>query len=589
MPDANCANPLLLQWVGEWLEEAKTRNSKGVTTYKRAYDSLKANPIPFSHPSEAKQLNGFGDKLCTRLIQKMEQFCEENNLPKPNKKNARSFSRGESGQTSGDLDGEPSELIESPPKRQRKMKTYVPKFRSGGYGLILALATLREDPPAYMMKCDAIALAQPLCDSSYTAPSDPTKLYTAWKSINTLIDKQLVHEKKGGTKKYALTAQGWECARSIQKSVDTTQSSGLNFVSAQNDGTDDNFTSAPTISQINNKNMPSEAQVSDIVPAGTEIKSLSDLPKFMPIVLPPGSFTVEMVLDTREIRTTKDRDYIEIELVKKGVKPLKRVMELGDATWVAKVSKRNLVPGLTSEEDEIILDYIVERKRLDDLISSIKDKRFHEQKFRLGRSGIQHVIYIIEEISMQAEAYQKMDTAVQSAIAGTQVVNGYFVKKTQKLDETIQYLAKMTQTLREKYEREPLHVIPTRVLTTTTYLPLLAQQREKQPNIKYHISYPAFSCLMSKSDTLTLRDLYLKMLMCIKGVTGEKALEIQKRWKTPYDLATAYRKIDEGETSPEEAAKKKSNLISSQMGNLIGRKKIAQALSATISDVWGES
>ena len=43
------------------------------------------------------------------------------------------------------------------------------------------------------------------------------------------------------------------------------------------------------------------------------------------------------------------------------------------------------------------MDFIVERKRMDDLASSICDGRFREQKHRLKQSGLGHVIYLIEE------------------------------------------------------------------------------------------------------------------------------------------------------------------------------------------------
>lgn len=33
MSDERCANPVLLGWVKEWLDFAKERNTKGVTTY----------------------------------------------------------------------------------------------------------------------------------------------------------------------------------------------------------------------------------------------------------------------------------------------------------------------------------------------------------------------------------------------------------------------------------------------------------------------------------------------------------------------------------------------------------------------------
>ncbi len=43
-----------------------------------------------------------------------------------------------------------------------------------------------------------------------------------------------------------------------------------------------------------------------------------------------------------------------------------------------------------------ILDYVVERKKADDLISSIHDGRYKEQKFRLKNSGFKTVYYLFE-------------------------------------------------------------------------------------------------------------------------------------------------------------------------------------------------
>ncbi|TQS35940.1 hypothetical protein Golomagni_03625 [Golovinomyces magnicellulatus] len=567
---SNYANPLLVQWVGEWLEEARARNSKGVQVYKKAYESLRANPITFSHPSEAKQLTGFGDKLCARLTAKMEKFCQENNLPQL-KQASRSSQNKRDITASSDLsEEEESEMRESQPKKSRKSKTYVPQYRSGAYGLILALATLCKDPPAYMTKQDAISLAQPHCDSSYSAPCDPTKLYTAWNSMKILTDKNLVHEKKGGTRKYSLTSAGWDCARSIQNYIDPSQITENSLAHTSGKSTVEHHAqSSGPASQPAIESLPIN-QIQDLIPNGKETNSASDIPNFSPIILEPGSFSIEMVLDTREVRTIRDRDYVEKELINRGIKPLKRVMALGDVTWVAKVHDPTQLSNQNIEGGEIILDYIVERKRLDDLIASIKDKRFHEQKFRLGRSG-------------------KMDEAVQSVIAGMQAVNGFFVKITQKIDETIEYLANMSKALTEKYAKSLLRVIPTTVLTTTNYLPLLAQKSKEEPGIEYHITYPAFSCLMSKSETLVLRDLFLKMLMCTKGVTGEKALEIQKRWKTPFELARAYRNIELENISSEEIKKKQLQLISKNTSHLVGRKKIGQSLSATIYEIWGKS
>jgi crossover junction endonuclease MUS81 len=102
--------------------------------------------------------------------------------------------------------------------------------------------------------------------------------------------------------------------------------------------------------------------------------------------------------------------------------------------------------------------------------------------------------------------------------------------------------------------------------------------------MSHHITYPAFASLASKSDMITLRDVFLKMLMCTRGVTGEKALEIQKRWKTPYHFVKAFEQCGSGE----EGKKRKRELVANEMSSLVGRKKIAKAVSQTIAEVWGD-
>lgn len=49
-----------------------------------------------------------------------------------------------------------------------------------------------------------------------------------------------------------------------------------------------------------------------------------------------------------------------------------RRLKVGDFVWICR----------NSSNQELVLPYIIERKRLDDLAQSIKDGRFHEQKVR---------------------------------------------------------------------------------------------------------------------------------------------------------------------------------------------------------------
>ena len=268
-----------------------------------------------------------------------------------------------------------------------------------------------------------------------------------------------------------------------------------------------------------------------------------------------------------------------------------RALELGDAMWVAKFHSPTFLSQYGEEGDEIMLDWIVERKRLDDLIGSMKDGRFHEQKFRLRRSGVKNVIYLIEEFTVTLDANSvmavKYNEMVASAIASTQVVNGYFVKRTKNLDDTIHYLARMTFLLRRMFNPSPgeapsstLGLIPSRQLSSSqSYLNALERLRAEKPSVTYAVTFTTFSALTSKSDVLTLRDVFLKMLMCIRGVTGEKAIEIQRHWQTPQAFIRAYEELD---------PKDRDTMVSNRMQTLVGRKKVAKVLSKKIAEVWGE-
>lgn len=580
-----CSNPLYLSWVKEWLDFAREKNTKGVLTYKHAYDSLKSCPITFQHPAQLQQLKGFGPKLCDRLSEKLKAHCQENGLPMP-----QATRRGVN---LPEAEDEPV----AAPKKPRKKKPYVPTYRSGAYAIIMALATLDEDtPPSYgLTKTQLIELAQPMCDSSFTAPSDPTKFYTAWNSIKTLMERDLVYEKGRPLRKYTLTDEGWEVATRVKAAGDGSRRKGRGQT-AQEASTmpQDQVDGAPDIVPLDgpsSRMSPNRSAAPQTCHAYRDLVADGDatnsaLPTVKPVQLPPGSFSVELLLDVREIRATKDRDYMEEELTKQGVKPIMRSLEVGDAQWVAKCHDPSLLSRLGAEGEEVVLDHIVERKRLDDLVASIKDGRFHEQKFRLRRSGVKSVTYIIEEISMDSAVFQKVEEAVTSAMAQIQVVNGYFLKRTQKMDDTIRYLARMTKMLKGIYEEKTLHVIPAHVLTAQNYLPLLRQFRERDPQGGYYISYPAFASLASKSDTLTLRDVFLKMLMTTRGVTAEKAVEIQKQWKTPYSFVKAFEACGHGEAGK----KRKRELVAKELDFVVApRKKIGKALGERIAEIWGDA
>lgn len=454
-----------------------------------------------------------------------------------------------------------------------------------------------------MTKAHLIEVAQPYCDSSFTAPLDASKYYTAWNSMKTLVQKDLVYEHGRPLRKYALSEEGWEVAKRIQNTLPVGSGNIAATVGNESRNQPSQMASAAgdrSLPDDDDGDVTTSSRSNSFVGYNTHV----DGPK-EPFLLPPGSFTVELVLDTREVRTKTDRDYIANELIKKGITPQVRALELGDSMWVAKCRDPAYLARYGEEGDEVMLDWILERKRLDDLIGSIKDGRFHEQKFRLRRSGIKHVIYLIEEFNVthasaesgNASRYQEM---AASAIASTQVVNGYFVKKTKTLDDSIRYLARMTRLLRKMYGADDppsdnprpsqagpasnptsVAVIPSRRLSSTkSYLDLLDGLRAKDPSVTYGVSFSTFSALTSKSDVLSLRDIFLKMLMCIRGLTGERAMEIQRLWPTPRHLLEAYMALDPSQ---------RETLMSDKLHSVVRRKAFSKVLSKKIAEIWGEA
>ena len=656
---------------------------------------MKACPLTFNHPSEAQQLDGIGPSICDRLTKRLEEHCKTNGLPTP-KKGKRKCRTGEELPENTPEDGTPA-----PVKKSRKKKAYVPALRSGAYALVLALSSMPEDSLQSLSKAELQVLAQPHCDSSFTVPSEANKFYTAWNSMKTLIDKDLVQENGRPTRRYHLSDEGWEVARRIravqaakdvefaangvtrhlinnpkkkasaikprpnsvpQDFLDLDEDSGREtrvpiprhqagqrspeLEEASSTGPvlgrqrlaakpDDRYRALsfprdrevkpraesnvvdllsspepefpevrPTVAQSTQLDTKSALEQASSKPSPQNLlatqpsymsqcferaKGISSgtpgLSSFDSVPLAPGTFTVRLVLDTREVRTKSDRDYIHNELVESGIKPLVRALELGDFFWVAKMNDSSMLARYGEagqHSDELALDWIVERKRLDDLVGSITDGRFSEQKFRLKKSGVKNVIYLIEEFSLSTEKETRFHEAIQTAIASTQVVNGYFVKKTQKLDDTIRYIARMTRLLKDLYESKPLYLIPTATIEGDNYLPLLHHLRTDPIHIprSYHLTYPTFAAVSSKTDNLTLRDVFIKMLMCIRGISADKALALQKLWNTPRALIEAF----------EECAteRERSSLVADKMEAVVGRARIKGVLGQKVASIWGE-
>ncbi|KAF8217721.1 ERCC4 domain-containing protein [Mycena galopus ATCC 62051] len=297
-------------------------------------------------------------------------------------------------------------------------------------------------------------------------------------------------------------------------------------------------------------------------------RPLTTFPEFDPRVFKAGTYTVKLVLDHRE-QGKNDREAIAKALRARGVDVVRRALEIGDVAWIA-----------CSKEDgaECALDVVLERKRLDDLVASIinKDNRFHEQKFRLHQSAMSRVLYLVEEYDTQRQKEQ-WALQISTALSSTQVVDGFLVKETKNLNDTIAYLTTWTNELIRSHANKDLFVIPTYMIRRHSYVDLQKFLRANHPNECYVTSFQDFQALNHKSAYTTVRDTWARMLLSVKGMSAEKVGAVIERWDTPRALWEAFCAAQEAEA---EALEREAAAAGPSKGK--GRKKKSEVPEARL-------
>ncbi|OAD04651.1 hypothetical protein MUCCIDRAFT_128147, partial [Mucor lusitanicus CBS 277.49] len=544
-----CGNPLLQQWVKEEMLRTQQTSSRMYYTYKKAYESLSKCPIVFEHPYQAVQLDGIGPKIVDMLTDKLKEYCQEHGLPMPPAPHKGKKRPPPSSITDDDGIQVDENGVPIPFRPKKRTKPYVPQYRTGGYGILLALLDLHD-----YGRCDAtqqqiVRLAQNHCNASYTL-AEPGKNYTAWNSMSQLVSKEYVY-KSGSPKKYQLTETGVELAQKLKEINQSREAGGS--------GSGSGSTSAST-PRSRPATLPTKQDLDALVAREPITETLR-----------PSDYEIVLVVDSREIQMRQNRTYFQDSLAAKGVPCVTRSLDLGDVMWIARPI------GSTNQAEELFLDYIVERKRLDDLVFSIKDGRFIEQKTRLKRSGANKVIYVVENYNRE-EAERFGLQAVQTAMSSTQIIDGIFLKRTNSIDETVDYLVSATKLVKRMYQDFTLHAIPGHIITRQNYLDLKQAYKKKAGKKEaYLVSTPLFGQLNSKNGSTSVHEVYLRMLMTIRGVNAEKALSLMKVYPTPKSLLTAF----QGK-SPEEA----KDLAKVATQDQINRRRWGAKISESLYAIW---
>uniref|UniRef100_A0A3Q2D8R1 Crossover junction endonuclease MUS81 n=1 Tax=Cyprinodon variegatus TaxID=28743 RepID=A0A3Q2D8R1_CYPVA len=513
----SCPNPLFLQWLTELRDEAKEKGLKIQYTYQKAINSLNKYPLPLKNAKEAKILQNFGDGICKILDEKLQRYYRENGKKQ----------MGVEGKEKGGGGG-----------TKRKKREYVPQKRSGGYAVLLTLYRQAQIPGSkgYMLKMELQTEAQSLCDKSFTVPDLGSK-YTAWSSVSTLIQKNLLI-KTHNPARYSLTDEGLALAErleSVERDVKNIPGEDISEGDGREEEEEERSLSQRATCAIQLSRDAGEGSLQ-----GKPQSTLTSIRKPNRESLLPGAYEILLCVDF--IETTGGSHHRKQELVKElqrnGVAFDVRKLNVGDFLWVAR-EKVTPVPGQLRAPvgRELVLDYIIERKRMDDLCGSIIDGRFREQKFRLKRCGLRKPIYLVEGSSSSAAHLSLPESTLQQAIVNTQVVDGFFVKRVQDVRESAAYLTVMTRYLTKLYQNRTL-------FCRSRELEGDISSNEEEGGIPFCslISFAEFNHGAVKNKCQTVREVFARQLMQISGLSGDKAAAILGQYSSPHSLLAAYEK-----------------------------------------------
>ena len=547
-------------WLKQLYEEAASRDSKLQFAYRKALDAMIKWPEKLHSGREAGKLPGIGPSISAKLDEKLRQQQVELGIVPEIPDGAVFFSE--------DLDMptvKKTKQTKTPKEHKAKpVKEYVPTYRSAPYSVLIALMLhLHQDlQNGPLNKSDLIMKAQVFCTSSLNDGMFP--------SINgalKILEEKDLLGRLGNPPHFILTQKGADLAEKLWKKGEKGSSQIADF----------------SFSPINPQRLfegkESSLQGQIVVDSGI----IRDLECF---TWPPGSFEIVLLVDIREIRSREDRNYLSERLNQLGILSEVRNLELGDFIWVARRINNKAGDGQErgraacwTDTEEIVLDTLIERKREDDLIASLADGRFREQKHRIARSQLSSTFYLVERGGNGAtnEFLGGTEERLLAATLQCQVIDGLMYRQTGGLDESIVFLAALHQQLKSLFLHKTITACALKACDFNYKSFPLQFSKLKLTESSVLMNYTAYALLNAKSTNQSASDIFLRQLLTIKGVTFDKACAILKQIGSPRELYIFYKDL------PNELAKQDA------FKNFTARdgKKFGAALSKKIFQVFG--
>ncbi|TEA11691.1 hypothetical protein DBR06_SOUSAS6910168 [Sousa chinensis] len=529
-----CANPLFVRWLTEWRDEAASRGRRTQFVFQKALRSLRRYPLPLHSGKEAKILQHFGDGLCRMLDRRLQQHKASGGDHAPcSPPGAKSPARERPAKVQDPYMPGPTQL------KAGGSGKYWPARHSGARAVLLLLYREHLNPSSHGFLTKDELLQRCAQKAPRVAPGSARP----WPALRSLLHRNLVLRTQQPAR-YSLTPEGLELAQKL------AESEGLSLLSVGS-GPEEPPGEEPAVPGA----------------ASAELGASEGNVQQPPLELGPGEYRVLLCVDVGETKGAGSRPELLRELQRLHVTHTVRKLHVGDFVWVAQETS----PRDPARPGELVLDHIVERKRLDDLCSSIIDGRFREQKFRLKRCGLGHRVYLVEEHGSVRNLSLPEGTLLQ-AVTNTQVIDGFFVKRTADIKESAAYLALLTRGLQRLYQGHTLHSRP----WGTQGDPESRAGPSPNPLCSL-LTFNDFNAGAIKNKAQSVREVFARQLMQVRGVSGEKAAALVDQYSTPASLLAAY----DACATPKE---KEMLLSTIKCGPL--QRNLGPALSRTLSQLY---
>lgn len=213
-----------------------------------------------------------------------------------------------------------------------------------------------------------------------------------------------------------------------------------------------------------------------------------------------------LIIDLRE--KGANNEIIKDEILnlindKNNIKVEERNLSIGDFIWIYKDTKDN---------EEYIIDYLIERKTLNDLASSIMDGRYTEQKYRMKNSSFKNISYLFEGQDLSLNGLGNINkNSINTAIFHTINIHDLNIIKSNSTMETIQILIDIDRKIKKSFQF------------------LLDKDNNK-------ITYNTFMKLYAKTKNSSASSIFLRQLRSFDNC-GSKGVElVNKCFQFPLNL-----------------------------------------------------